>query len=76
LDWLRYCGIMINFSANTPKHSIWKEESLVRVNSHTSSCAFTSYQDLSRFFRRSWITRSQCFSDNHQWSNEIFVRVM
>jgi len=46
---------MINFSANTPKHSIWKEESLVRVNSHTSSCAFTSYQDLSRFFRRSWI---------------------
>jgi hypothetical protein len=65
---------MINFSANAPKHSIWTTESLVQVNRHTSSCAFTSYQDLSRFFRRSWVTRSQCFSHNHQWSNEIFVR--
>ena len=72
LDFLGYCGIMINFSVNTPKHSIWTKEALVRVNSHTSSCAFTSYLDLSLFFKRSWLTRSQCFFQDHQWSDEIF----
>lgn len=64
---------MINFSANTPKHSIWITEAVAQVNRHTSSCAFTSYHDSSRFFRRAWVIRSQCFSANDQWSHEIFT---